>query len=133
MTSMSSSVLSKNTLRENSYDRDVRNSIKLIPVEKSILNSSGSSDDMKKQYKEFVKIFLKVKFEKIHSTHHGQQIPEKVLFSKCISDDIPQKEWGDFILKELKQPNKYSKYIKMNLTKRNFRSLPQKYNKILIC
>ncbi len=113
-----------------SIDNDLKNSIKLIPFNSSSnsnLNSSNSSNEMKQQkYKEFVKILLKVKFEKLHSTHHGQQIPERVLFMKCIYENVPQEEWADFILKEMKQPNKYSKYFKINNNKKYNRSLTNK-------
>ena len=70
--------------------------------------------DAKKLYQDFVKAVLKVKFEKIHSSHKGQDIPEKILFKECIKKNIPELEWNDFILNELKNPQKYSEYFKLN-------------------
>lgn len=70
--------------------------------------------DAKKLYQDFVKSVLKIKFEKIHNTHKGQDIPEKVLFKECIKRNIPETEWNDFILEELKNPQKYSEFFKTN-------------------
>jgi hypothetical protein len=68
---------------------------------------------MKKLYKEFVKILLKIKFEKLKGAHLGQQIPEKVLFQECIQQNIPQNKWEEFIMSELNQPQKYMKHLKI--------------------
>jgi hypothetical protein len=65
--------------------------------------------DVKKMYQEFVKIMLKVKFEKFNNTHSGQKIPEKLLFKECLKNKIPRKDWHDFIVVELQQPSKYLK------------------------
>jgi len=70
--------------------------------------------DAKKLYQDFVKVVLKVKFEKIHNTHKGQDVPEKILFKECIKRNIPESEWSEFIQNELKYPEKYSEYFKSN-------------------
>ncbi len=68
----------------------------------------NNSQELKKLYQDFVKVFLKVKFEKIHNTHKGQLISEKILFKECLRQEIPQREWAEFIVGELKQPGKYA-------------------------
>jgi len=69
--------------------------------------------DAKKLYQDFVKAVLKVKFEKIHNTHKGQDVPERVLFKECIKRNIPESEWSEFIQNELKNPEKYSDHFKV--------------------
>lgn len=73
--------------------------------------------DAKRLYQDFVKAVLKVKFEKIHSSHKGQDVPEKVLFKECIKRNIPELQWHEFIINELKNPDKYSEYFKSNIKK----------------
>lgn len=70
--------------------------------------------DAKKMYQDFVKVILKVKFEKLHNTHKGWEIPEKILFKECIKKGIPVSEWGAFALSELQQPQKYAQFFKSN-------------------
>jgi hypothetical protein len=67
-----------------------------------------NAPEFKRLYQEFVKIMLKVKFEKYHNSHKGQQISEKILFKECMRQNIPKKDWLDFIVNELKQPTKYA-------------------------
>jgi hypothetical protein len=91
----------------------------------SFYNSNGL--DIKKLYKEFVKIFLKIKFEKIQNNHFGQKIPEKILFKECIRLDVPPHKYKEFIEEELKYPEKYDKYTR--LSKFDRKRIPEK-NKI---
>lgn len=67
--------------------------------------------DAKKLYQGFVKICLKIKFEKLHNTHKGRDIPEKILFKESIRRGISENEWSNFVLRELQNPQKYSQYI----------------------
>lgn len=67
--------------------------------------------DAKKLYQDFVKICLKVKFEKLHNTHHGREVPDKVLFKESIKRGIRESDWPSFVLSELQNPHKYSQYI----------------------
>jgi hypothetical protein len=78
-------------------------------------DSNNETTDIKKLYQEFVKIMLKVKFEKFNNTHTGQKIPEKVLFKECRRLNVPKQEWTDFIIGELQQPAKYIDFIKKDL------------------
>ena len=94
----------------NMKDR-FRNEISPIKSENSHLF------DAKKLYQDFVKAVLKVKFEKIHSSHKGQNIPEKALFRECLKRNIPENEWTEFIINELKYPEKYSETFKSNVKK----------------
>ncbi len=74
--------------------------------------------DPKRLYQDFIKIFLKVKFEKLHNTHKGWEIPEKILFKECIKQGVNENDWSSFILSELQQPQKYTQYFKSNNTLR---------------
>lgn len=94
----------------NMKDR-LRNELSPIKSENSHLI------DAKKLYQDFVKSVLKVKFEKIHSSHKGQNIPEKALFKECLKRNIPENEWTEFIINELKYPEKYSETTKSNIKK----------------
>jgi len=129
------SINSLKTLNTARSENFLSHDTEIIP--KCLATSASSSSllntqEMKAKYRDFVKILLKVKFEKIHSTHNGQQIPEKVLFKKCIDENIPHKNWADFILSEMKQPQKYAKYMKTSKLKKSYRSLPNKQNIISI-
>lgn len=66
-----------------------------------------SQDEIKNLFKQFSKLLIKVKFEKILSSHPGQKIPEKILFKECVRNKISKKHWDSFILDEL---NNYLKY-----------------------
>jgi hypothetical protein len=90
-----------------------KSSIETSPKPKMDINPTNIQQ-IKKLYQEFVKTMLKVKFEKIHNTHKGQEIPEKLLFKECIKQSIPQSEWRDFIIQELKNPSKYSALLSKN-------------------
>lgn len=84
------------------------------------INKVEPKRDLKKYYQEFVKVMLKVKFERIHSSHSGQDIPEKILFKECIAQDIPQDKWKEFIIAELKNPKKYTEFLKKNNKSKRF-------------
>ena len=71
--------------------------------------------DPKKMYQDFVKVCLKVKFEKLHNSHSGRDIPEKILFKECLKKEIPESEWYSFVLNEIQSPNKYAQYMKNTL------------------
>jgi hypothetical protein len=67
--------------------------------------------DRKRKYQEFVKIMLKVKFEKIHNTHRGQEVSERDLFYECERQNIDQSQWREFIISVLKDPKKAQEII----------------------
>ena len=77
-------------------------------------------DDPKYIYKEFVKIFLKVKFENIHCQHRGQNIPQSLVWKEALRRNITKSQYEEFITKEL---NNTSKYV----NKRNSQTLNKKY------
>lgn len=83
-----------------------------IKARNQLSNTDPKLTDAKKLYQEFVKLTLKVKFEKLHNSHKGHEIPEKVLFKECVRQSIPASEWYDFILNELQVPHKYEKYLR---------------------
>ena len=94
-----------------------RNSI-IAPI---IPDKKNHIVDAKKLYQDFVKAVLKVKFEKIHNSHKGQNIPEKILFRECIKKNIPESEWINFILNELKNPSHYSEHLKFSTNNKKMR------------
>lgn len=63
-------------------------------------------------FKEFVKIFLKIKFEKMHNLHKGHSISDKELWKECVRRGVQASEWEQFILEEMKSPEKYKSYKK---------------------
>jgi hypothetical protein len=106
------SMTSNTSLR--GFNNNENNEIPQIP-EKNI--GENKMIDAKKLYQEFVKTVLKIKFEKIHSSHKGQDVPENILFKQCLKNNIPEGEWSNFIINELKNPEKYSEYFKTNVRK----------------
>lgn len=80
-----------------------KNDIPVIP-ERSL---QDKLHDAKKLVSNFYQRVLKIKFEKLHSSHKGQAIENAVLFKECIKKNIPETEWDAFILKELNNPSKY--------------------------
>jgi hypothetical protein len=103
-TSMSSS-LSKKTGSDSEYN--TRGSIK------------GSERDRRKKYQEFVKVMLKVKFEKIHNTHKGQEISEKDLFYECVDRlKLEPSQWQAYIIDILRDPKKCQDIINIKSRKR---------------
>lgn len=77
-------------------------------INKDVLEST----DPKVIYKEFVKIFLKVKFETIHSEHRGQQIHQNLIYREALKKNIIPGEWETFIIEELKNISKYERMKK---------------------
>ena len=97
--------INKQMRSSNSVNDDRDNSVPTGVIVENV-------NHVKKQYQEFAKLMLKIKFEKYHNSHKGQQIPEKVLFRQCMKQNIPPSEWAEFIINELKQPQKYVQYMK---------------------
>jgi hypothetical protein len=82
-----------------------------------------AEQDKKRKYQEFVKIMLKVKFEKIHNTHKGQEISERDLFFECVErQKIDQSQWQAFIIEVLKDPKKCQEVL-LNSKRKNKISL----------
>ena len=70
-------------------------------------NINNNIEDEKKDKKKFFNLFLKVKFEELHSTHKGQLINQKYIWEECKKQKIPKDKWSQFILSELNNPYKY--------------------------
>jgi hypothetical protein len=88
----------------------------------SNINASIAKNDPaivreKARYIQFLKVLLKIKFQKLHNSHLGQQIPSKPVYEEAKRNNISQENWQDFILNEIKQPQKYAKYIKADKLK----------------
>ena len=82
----------------------------------------GSEKDRRRKYKEFVKIMLKVKFEKIHNTHKGQEISEKDLFYECVDKlNLDPSQWQAFIIDILRDPKKCQEILN-NKNKRRYKA-----------
>ena len=102
-TSMSSS--QTKTISDSEYN--TRGSIKI------------SERDRRKKYQEFVKVMLKVKFEKIHNTHKGQEISEKDLFYECVDKlKLEPSQWQSYIIDILRDPKKCQEIINNKTRKR---------------
>jgi len=99
----SSSVISENDVNNSTLDRKSETS-----------NNQKVYVDQKSLYKEFVKVFLKVKFEQLHNDHKGQKVSQRDVWKEIIQRNINQNNWADFIYNELKNPNKYDKSLKKN-------------------
>lgn len=70
------------------------------------------TQNTEKGYKDFVKIFLKIKFEKLGHRHLGQRIPEKAIWKEIQKHKIPFEKWAETIEKEMNNPEKYNENIK---------------------
>jgi len=77
----------------------------------------NSVDSGKQDYKEFTKLYLKVKFEQLYNKHEGQNIPQHAIWTEVVRNNIPKNEWAEFIYKELKSIDKYAKYTKRSSTR----------------
>ena len=105
------SLTSNNSIREMvDIPRITDKKSPIVPTK----NPANLVYDPKKMYQDFVKICLKVKFEKLHNSHSGRDIPEKILFKECLKKEIPESEWYSFVLNELQSTHKYTQYIKNN-------------------
>lgn len=117
MTSMQSVINNKDIKQQiedmiqNNFEEKSKNDIKASINE--IVIEENKKEDPKKIYQDFVKTSLKIKFEKLHNSHKGWEIPEKVLFKECLKNNIPKNQWNVFIFNELQQPQKYSSYFKL--------------------
>jgi hypothetical protein len=79
----------------------------------------GSERDRRKKYQQFVKVMLKVKFEKIHNTHKGQEISEKDLFYECVDRlKLDSSQWHAYIVDILRDPKKCQDIINSKTKKR---------------
>lgn len=61
----------------------------------------------KYHYREFAKIVLKIKFEKLNNSHKGQMVTEKMLWTEVVQNQVPVEKWTEFVLKEMENPEKY--------------------------
>ena len=71
----------------------------------------------KAEYMQFLKILLKIKFQKLHNSHMGQQIPAKPVYLEAKRMNITIDNWPDFIFAEIKQPHKYIQFIRADRLK----------------
>ena len=71
------------------------------------LNENDNSEFEKREKRKFFSEVLKIKFEKIHSSHKGQSVNPKFIWEECKRQNIPKNNWNDFILGELNNPYKY--------------------------
>lgn len=65
-------------------------------------------------YRDFVKLFLKIKFEKLDNEHSGQKISQDDIWLQAVQSKVPCHKWKQFILNELKN---YKKYIDLKRKK----------------
>jgi len=73
----------------------------------SLKNSKTSLNSDKELYREFVKVFLKIKFEKLDNDHLGQRTNQNHVWDELCKQKILKENWKPFILNELKNFRKY--------------------------
>lgn len=101
MSIMLSDATGEENLLGNSYLNNITNP--------NIDDSKGDVQlkDLAKEKRDFFKEVLKIKFEKLHSTHKGLQTPQKLIWEECKRMQISRKKWKEFIFGELNSPIKY--------------------------
>ena len=87
-------------------------------MDSSLRSSLGGQDKLKADYKEFTKMYLKVKFEQLYNKHEGQNIPQNAIWKEALRLNKKKEEWADFILTELKNVEKYSRFTGKKTFKR---------------
>lgn len=71
-------------------------------------NSRNTVDSANKgSYREFARLVLKTKFERLNSKSPGQEVQEKLLWNEVNKQKVPVELWESFILKELQDFKKY--------------------------
>ncbi len=96
---------------------DFVSNFKKIDINETIAKNDPEKVREKARYMQFLKVLLKIKFQKLHNSHLGQQIPAKPIYEEAKSQNVSQEKWQDFILNEIKQPQKYMKFIKADKIK----------------
>jgi len=79
------------------------------------MTSNSTNKNKQGNYRDFVKLFLKTKFEKLDVDHSGQKINQNTIWDEVVKHNIPRESWKEFILNELKNFKKY------NIEKKNMR------------
>jgi uncharacterized membrane protein len=92
-------------LRQNSNDEENDKDKRANTV--GVFNDKAKNS--KGVYREFVKMFLKIKFEKLDNDHVGQKVSQQSVWEEVQKHNIPKDKWKDFILGELKNYKKYEK------------------------
>ena len=80
----------------------------------SIVGNLSSKKEQKQLeiYREFVKMFLKIKFERLDNDHTGQKISQNDVWMEVKKQNVNKDQWKDFILTELKNFKKYEEMKK---------------------
>ena len=113
--------------KENNYNKFQISNENILNGNKLTFNNENNNNDYpyegdeKKDKKIFFMEVLKVKFEKLHSSHKGQKINQKYIWEECKRQNIPKENWSQFILGELNNPYKY-----MEIQKKERRSKSRK-------
>lgn len=94
------------------------NTQKEIEFNYGTFSNNPMDPEFKKKKQLFFNAVLKIKLEKLHSTHKGMQIPPKLIFFESQRLRIPEEKWQKFILGELNNPIKY-----MNMKKKKINTI----------
>lgn len=94
------------------------NTQKEIEFNYGTFSNNPMDPEFKKKKQLFFNAVLKIKLEKLHSTHKGMQIPPKLIFFESQRLRIPEEKWQEFILGELNNPIKY-----MNMKKKKINTI----------
>ena len=103
----------------NTQSQEIMSSLNQNKICEKIAKNNPDKQKEKARYMQFLKIFLKIKFQKLHNSHLGQQIPAKPVYELANEKKLTTKEWQDFILAEIQQPHKYAKFIKLDKKNKN--------------
>ena len=103
----------------NTQSQEIISSVNQNKICETIAKNNPDKQKEKARYMQFLKIFLKIKFQKLHNSHLGQQIPAKPVYELANEKNLTTKEWQDFILSEIQMPHKYARYIKLDKKNKN--------------
>ncbi len=71
-------------------------------------NVNSVNNQKNGNYRDFVKLFLKIKFEKLDNDHCGQKVNQDAIWHQALQMKVPCHKWKQFILNELKNYKKYN-------------------------
>lgn len=133
------SVVSCNTDLSGTNSSMDQGDISTLKLDDCLLNSQNSfyqnhsnKGDIRKLYKEFLQILLKIKFEQLHNNHMGIKIPEKILFKECMQREVPREKFYEFIVEEVSNLDKYKQYIRKTKFKEEKKVKTKSSNKCLV-
>jgi hypothetical protein len=115
--SLGSSYFSNQSAKDDKLLYSSRYNTLSVSDQNDHIKNSYNTETVKHNFRDFAKIYLKVKFEKMNNTHRGQTISDKILWKQIKEQCIPYEKWTEFVLFEL---NNYKKYDTNLLSPKGF-------------